>query len=144
MATRPLYYGSLYWATPAATDNVLDTPIKCAGVTHGMESSGFAANVDNRLTYSGAVGARFLVTATFSASCSGPTEAIFYLYKNGTKVAGTDISRTIGAGAQKDSGACAAIINLLKDDYVELWCETNASADDITIESGTICATVAG
>ena len=144
MATVPMYHGSYYFLTTAATDNILNTPIKCAGTTTGNDCNGFSHSADNRLSYTGAVSRVFNITCTFSATCSGATDAIFYLYKNGELVPGSKILRTIGTGSPAGAGAVSSLVKMKKDDYVELWCETDASADDLTIESGVMIATVAG
>lgn len=143
MAQRPIYSGSCHVQTTAATDNTANTPIKCAGTTVGANCFGFSHSASNRLRFDGDSGL-ILVNCSFSASCSGGTEAIFYLYMNGAKVTGTDIKRTIGAGAQNGAGHTHALIQMKKGDYVELWCETDASADDITIQGMILSAVQVG
>jgi hypothetical protein len=145
MATQAMYYGSLYWdeTGTAATDNIIDTPIKAAGATIGKSCFGFSHS-DNRLTYTGNTGRAFLVNMSASLSCSGATESTTYIALNGAVIPGSHVHRSIGTGGDNGALSMVAIVKLKKDDYIELWCETNASADDITIESGTIAITVAG
>jgi hypothetical protein len=139
-----MYHGSYYWNIAAQTDNDADTPIKVAGFTSGNDCSGFTADGDNRLRYDGATQRVFHFTCAFSASCSSATAAIFYLYKNGALISGSAIYRTIGAGAETGAQAITCLVRMNKGDYVELWCETDADVDNLTIESGTLVATVAG
>ncbi len=62
-----LSFGSLYWATPAATVLGVATPLKAAGTTAAMVVGDFTASTSNRLTYTAAATRTFEVTAT----CSG-------------------------------------------------------------------------
>jgi len=139
-----MYHGSFYFSATAVTDNIAATPIICAGTTTGSNCNGFSHIPDNRLRYDGATGRTFKIECTFSASSSGITEATFYLYKNGALVPGSLIKRSIGAGSSNGAGVCSSLVKLKKGAYVELWCETDASADDITIQAGNMIATVAG
>ena len=143
MATQPMYYGALYFTTTAVTNNLADTPIKAAGETLGTNCYGFSHST-NRLTYTGDVGRMFAIDCAFSVSCSGATQSIMHLYKNGEAIAGAHIERKIGTGGDIGAGSVIGLVRLKKDDYVELWCETDADADDLTVEHGIMRATVAG
>ena len=143
MATQPMYYGSLYFTTTAVTNNLANTPIKAAGETLGVNCYGFSHST-NRLTYTGNTGRTFAIDCAFSVSCSGATQSIMHLYKNGEAIPGAHIERKIGTGGDIGAGSVIGLVRLKKDDYVELWCETDADADDMTVERGMLRATVAG
>ena len=144
MATSPLQSGSLYWVATAVTDNVIATPIKAAGTTLGANCDGFSADGDNRLTFRGQAGRKVFVNCSFSVSCSGATQSIIHLYMNDRLIPGASIERKIGTSGDIGAGAVSALVKMKKDDYVELWCETDASADDMTVERATLTAMVVG
>ena len=131
-----MYYGSLYWVSTAATDNDGTNYSKCAGTTNGMENYGFSAEGNNRLVCN--VDGTYLINCTFSASCSGATEATFALHRNDGLIDGTEINRSIGTGGDNGAGATSAIQTFKKGEYVELWCKSNNAADNITIASGVL------
>jgi hypothetical protein len=139
-----MYHGSFYFTTPVQTDNAADTPIKIAGVTTGNDCSGFSPVGDNRLRYDGATQRVFQFTAAFSAKSAGITEGIFFIYKNGALIPGAQVYRSIATANDHGAVAITCLARMNKGDYVELWCQTDDDADDITVESGTLVATVAG
>jgi hypothetical protein len=145
MATQAMYYGSLYFpdSLTAQTDNIANTPIKAAGGTVGENCFGFSHS-DNRLTYTGNTGRAFLVNVCASITASGATESTTYIALNGAIIEGSHIHRKIGTSGDHGALAMVSIVKLKKDDYIELWCESDNSADDLTIEAGTITITVAG
>jgi len=145
MSNVALTFGSYYFSGSSATDNIADTPIKAAGTTTVGFTNGFTHVASNRLVYNGAITRTFEIIATVSVSSSGATESKMHLYKNGTTlIAGSTIDRTIGAGSDVGAVAITALVSLDEDDFIELWCESDNSADDITIEAGTVLIKVVG
>lgn len=128
--------GSIYWKTPAATSNEAGVPIKAAGTTAAQGSASYVTqSASNRLTYTGTITRQLRVIGTFSLSAAATaTTAKLHIYKNGSVVTGSTITRYISSA---DIGAVAiyATVNMAKDEYVELWCETN-DGDDLTIQGG--------
>ena len=141
MSQQPMYHGSLYWITTAVTETVTDTPIKAAGATNASNCFGFSHS-DNRLTYDGAVARTFLINVSFAISASGATNSTMHLAKNGEPVV-SGIQRKIGTGGDIGAAAVGVLIKMSKDDYVELWVETD-DGDDLTVENCIMTATVAG
>jgi len=139
-----MYYGSCYFTTAAATNNLALTPIKAAGSTNGSNCFGFTAVGDNRLRYDGETQRVFAIDCAFSVSCSGATQSTMYLYKNGAEIAGAHIERKIGTSGDIGAGSLIGLVRLNKGDYVELWCQSDNDADDLTVEHGMLRATVAG
>jgi hypothetical protein len=86
----------------------------------------------------------FQFTCTFSAKSAGITEGIFFIYKNGVPLIGAQVHRSIATANDHGAAAITCLSRMNKGDYVELWCQTDDDADDITVESGTLVATVAG
>lgn len=132
--------GAIYFATPAATANAAATPIKCAGTTAAQGTPVKVTQATtNRLTYTGAPTRNFAVHATVGLSSAAATNATVYLYKNGSLITGSTITKTI-AGTATDPFAIHALVSLAATDYVELWCETD-DGDDITIQNGVLSLT---
>ncbi len=131
--------GAIYWATPAATANTTNTPIKCAGTTAAQGTADLITQATtNRLTYTGNRTRQFMVTATVGISASAATTGKLHIYKGGVAVTGATITRVI---ANTDIGAMTihALVSLATSEYVELWCETN-DEDDLTINNGVLSA----
>jgi hypothetical protein len=76
------------------------------------------------------------VLATISISAAAATTGKIHLYKGGSLITGATISRVI---PNTDIGSMSVAANVLmaKNEYVELWCETN-DGDDLTITEGTL------
>lgn len=129
-------HATYFFSTPAATSNVAGVAIKCAGTTTAGPFRGFTVATSNRSTYDGLATKQFLVSATVSMSSAGATDAILYLAKNGTEIAGSAVTRAISNTAIA-AVSIAYIVELAETDYVELWCEED-SGNDLRIESGGI------
>lgn len=144
MATQPMYYGSLVWITPASTTLAANVPAKAAGTTAGVLCSGFSHS-NNRLTYTGQTGRVYLVSVSASVikGAGGSSETDFHLHVNGDEIK-PHVGRTIASATDESAVAITALLALKKDDYVELWVETD-TGDDLTISEGSaITITVAG
>lgn len=131
--------GSIYWATPAATDNTPNTPVKCAGTTAAQGvAHRFTQGTDNRITYTGKVRQALRVLASISVSASNPTTGTLLLYQGGAPIPGLTISRVF---SNNDAGAMVihGTVLLAENEYVELWCMTNDN-DDLTVLSGVLSA----
>jgi hypothetical protein len=142
MADISLTYGGCYWSTPTETANDAATPIKCAGTTSSMGLNGFS-HTSNKLTYTGTATRVCFVSASFAVSLAQAGDLDMSIYKNGALVTGSIVSRTVGT---TDIGAMAVtcLVSLATNDYVELWCEVQQDADDVTIENGVLSAQVLG
>lgn len=140
-----LTFGSIYFSTPTATTLSAATPLKASGTTTTMKLAGFLHPSDNRLTYDDAVTRTFEVmfTGSVTKGGGGPTHSDYFLYKNGTLIDGTEISRTIASATDSGAFAVSAQVDLANTDYVELWLATD-TGDDLTIQSGILSAKVLG
>lgn len=143
MATESLSYSGFYFSTPVATTTVANTPTKCLGTTSSTGTNNFTNSVNNRSVFDGSTARTFCVIAPISVSSSGATQSKFFIYKNGTVVAGSEIQRKIGTGGDVGAMAIGCLVSLSKNDYLELWCETD-DGDTLTVQSGGVIITVAG
>lgn len=134
-ATSARAYGAIYWSAGAAAANNPNTPIKVAGTTAALGTANKVTQaVDNRLTYTGTNTRTFAVEATFSVDCSAATVLLMHIYKGGALVTGATIQRTVG-GTDVGAMAIHCHVDLAKDEYVELWCETN-DGDNVNVPYG--------
>ena len=133
---KPPAFGAIYWATPAATSNETDTPIKCAGTTAAQGNAALVTQATtNRLTYTGATTREFFVTCTVGLSAAATaTTSKLHIYKGGVLVTGSTITRYI-SGSDIGAVAISAHVQLATNSYVELFCETS-DGDDLTIQNG--------
>jgi len=135
---KPAAFGAIYWATPAATSNESNTPILAAGTTAAQGNASLVTQATtNRLTYTGLATREFFVTCTVGVSAAATvTTAKFHIYKGGSVVTGSTITRYI---SNADIGAVAVSghVSLATNEYVELWCETD-DGDDLTIQNGVL------
>ena len=106
------------------------------GAGRGLERD---AATTNRLTYTGTPTRTFKAEATISLSAAAATNARLHLYKNGSLITGSTVSRTL-ADTATNAVAIHALVSLAPNDYVELWCETD-DGDDITIQNGVVSIT---
>ena len=139
-----MHHGALVWITAASTTLGAATPAKASGTTNGTNCDGFSHS-DNRLTYTGQVGRTFnvVIMASITKGAGGSSETASALYLNGSPT-GAEIGRTIASASDEGALAVGCLIKMKKDDYVELWLETD-TGDDLTISVGsTMVATVAG
>ena len=127
--------GAIYWATPAATSNATNTPIKCAGTTAAQGTAFLVTQATtNRLTYTGNRTRVFMAHATVGISAAAATTGKIHLYQDGSAVTGASVTR---AFSNTDIGVLAihALVSMATNSYIELWCETNDGAD-LTVQNG--------
>ena len=135
---RPGAYGAIYWATPAATANEANTPIKCAGTTAAQGTASLVTQATtNRLTYTGTATRMFACLGTVGLSAAAATVSKMHIYKGGSLVTGSTITRAISNGTDTGAVAVHCHVSLATNEYVELWCETD-DGDDITIRNGVL------
>lgn len=135
---KPAAFGAIYWATPAATTNESATPVKAAGTTAAQGNAALVTQATtNRLTYTGTATREFFITCTVGLSAATTaTTSKLYLYKDGSLITGSTITRYI-SGSDIGAVAISAHVSLATNSYVELWCETD-DGDDLTIQNGVL------
>ena len=140
-----LTFGSIYFSTPTATTLAAATPLKASGTTTTMKLAGFLHPSSNRLTYDDTVTRTFeiMFTGSVTKGGGGATQSQYFLYKNGSLITGSTISRTISSATDAGAFAVSAQVDLANTDYVEFWLETD-TGDDLTIQSGVLSAKVLG
>lgn len=115
------------------TDNAVPTPIAVTGTFYkilgttlsGLYSQKFTLT-DNRATYTGAVTRYFRATAIVSASAAANQLIVVKIAKNGVVIDSSKGSATTSANNRAENIKCQTIVELLPNDYIELFI-TNAT-----------------
>lgn len=111
---------------------LIDTPVKVLGITTAGLLSNFI-HTNNRIAFTGLIDTVFTITATISAIKigGGVDPFTFYIAKNGV----IEVKSHIGRELDPNGGAIALsiLIELSKDDYVEVWAENNGSNADLRV-----------
>jgi len=120
-----------------ATITVITTPgvaVKAAGTTTLRAiSQRFTMPSSNRLTYGGAIQRDFkcLAVATFTG---GVNDKIgIYIALNGTVLPESEIYATANAAGRAENIVCQTIVNMVQNDYIEIFVENDSDADDIVV-----------
>ena len=123
------------------TDNVSVTNIITTGVAVKIAGSTTAnainqrfSHTDNRITYSGALGRDFLVTATLTITAATATNQIgFYIAKNGSLLPESEVYITANAAGRAEGAKVQTIVPMVTGDYLEMWVENSSSSADVTV-----------
>lgn len=128
--------GNVYVTTPVATAiGTVNTPVKVAGTTTGINLFRTTSLGNNNITYTGAKTRYFTYNASISFTASGNNQiASFYIYKNGVKLPESKQSRKIGTGADVGSISISGVTQLNSNDYLEVWVENDA-LNNVTAQS---------
>lgn len=120
--------------------SAVNTPAKVAGATTAGANNQRFTHTDGRLTYAGGIETSFDIVAAVSLNCPGaPNENIsVYIAKNGAVIPESKMSsRTANAGTPECMTAIAEVI-LTTNDYIEVFCENNSTAEDLLVETMTV------
>ena len=123
------------------TDNVVVTnvissgvPLKIAGSTTANSINQKFSHTDNRITYTGALGRDFLVSATVTITGATAGNQIgLYIAKNGSTLPESEVYITANASGRAEGGKVQTITPLVTNDYLEMWVENASSSADITV-----------
>jgi len=66
-----------------------------------------------------------------------------HLYKNGSLMTGSTISRKVTTGGDIGAASIIGVVSLATTDYVELWLETD-DGDTLTLENACMIVRVLG
>lgn len=117
----------------ATTITATNTEVKAAGTTTSNTITQKFTNTDNRTTYTGAITRDFKVTAVFSAESGNNNQIGVYIAKNGTVVPDSEVYITTNAAGRAENGVCQTIVELVENDYIEVWVENATAITDITV-----------
>lgn len=119
-------------ATDIITTNVF---VKAAGTTtQGSISQRFTLT-NNRATYIGALSGIFKITISVSATSGNNQQLRFRVAKNGTTIAQSEVEETTSGVGRSQTLICQDLVDLVTNDYLELWVANGSTNQDITVEN---------
>lgn len=111
-----------------------DVAVKIAGTTTSGSITQKFTNTNNKATYTGALNKTFLVSVVASVTSVSANDQIgFYVAKNGTVVAESEIYVTTNANSRAESVSLQGVVELTTNDYVEIWIENKTDTSDVTV-----------
>jgi hypothetical protein len=132
--SRALLYSSSPATLPITT---IDTPVKLTNNTNTSHKLLFTTTT-GRLTYSGPLDRKFLITANVCGLSSTTTSlnVRLFIYKNGLTVSGNRMCGHFNSstGSLALSLSVTTIMDLTPNDYIELWMSNKTNTDDLEIE----------
>lgn len=124
--------------------SVSGTAVKILGTTTANPINQKFSHTNNRLTYTGALDRSFIVTVCASANSVGSAKQVgFYVAKNGTVIAESEIYVTTNTSSRAEGVALQTILDLSTNDYIEVFVENSTDTGNITVtELNTIVRSV--
>ena len=136
-------YGECYLTTttPVATLIIeIGAYVKVAGTTTSGLLSNFTSSVDNRLTYTGDATRKFFVTAALSYH-GVSDDFSFAIKKNNSSIVASSRILTTGDGANDLTHVSSqCIVELAKNDYVEVFVANAETLTDPTVDQMNLTA----
>lgn len=123
-------------ANVTATDIITqDVFVKAAGTTTTGTITQRFTLTNNRATYIGALSGIFKITISLSATSGNNRLLRFRVAKNGTTIAQSEVEETTSGTGRSQTLICQDLVNLVTNDYLELWVANGSSNQDITVEN---------
>ena len=95
--------------------------------------------LNNRIRYIGTISKHFAIDCAVSTIAVGNNKAMEYqLFKNGTPLSETLMSRAHGTGSEAGSLSLTTNVHLDPGDYIELFVSNETDDTNLTIINGTI------
>jgi len=115
--------------TPIGVPNV-NTWVKALGTTTADSNNSKFTHTNNRLTYTGAFNTSFLVSVNTAVRAGASNQNISIgIAKNGTILASSEMTIRTSTSNQEHPGSTQYQIDLVTNDYVELFVKNNQSTD---------------
>ena len=130
-------HGGMYVSTAVETViSVQSTPTKALGTTTvSAYLEDFEMSANNRLTYLGRQTSHFHVAVALSMTSAANIQVTsMTIGKNGTSLPETEIQRKIGTGTDVGAVAVVGLVELAKDDYLEMFVANETSTGNLTVE----------
>ena len=124
-----------YYMVNNTTDTTIGSPNvnvwkKAAGTTTADSNNSKFSHTSNRLTYTGAFNTSFLVTVNTAVRSGASNQNISIgIAKNGTILANSEMTIRTSTANQEHPGSTQYQIDLITNDYVELFVKNNQSTD---------------
>jgi len=115
--------------TPIGVPNV-NTWVKALGTTTADSNNSKFTHANNRLTYTGAFNTSFLVSVNTAVRAGASNQNISIgIAKNGTILSNSEMTIRTSTSNQEHPGSTQYQIDLVTNDYVELFVKNNQSTD---------------
>jgi hypothetical protein len=131
---------SVALTTPAATTiAVAGTYAKAAGVTaFSADTTDLTddGSTDNRFKYVGTPNRHFEIAITLSMTCASSNQILgFKIAKNGVVIDESVTRRKQGTSSDLGAISLIAHVDLVTNDYIEVWCTNETSTGAVTVEN---------
>jgi len=135
-------YGECYISgITATTIATAGTYVKVAGTTTAGTLSNFTHPANNRLTYTGTVTRKFLVTAALSFHGTNSNDYNFAFHKNTSSALTMSIISTTATGAGNLAHvSCQCIVELATNDFIEMFVTNIDASNNATVDFMNITA----
>jgi hypothetical protein len=129
--------GNLYLVAPVVTPiSGANVPAKVLGTTTAVGLFRVSSTASNRLTYTGNKTRRFAIIASLSVTAQAANKNFsFYIYKNGVKITESEQAMRLSSGVDVCSLTISCTLQLVKNDYIEVWAANTSDDSDLTIET---------
>lgn len=125
--------GQLYLTSPATLDYAADNTYEKIVGTYGSASLNFfTATAAGVLTYTGPDNTDFLFSGSSDMSANKSVTVYYALFKNGVLVPGAETPVDIQVSNRTRNISITAIVNLDKNDYLEVYSKCNDATADLT------------
>jgi hypothetical protein len=124
-----------YYMVNNATDTIIGGPnvnvwVKALGTTTADSNNSKFSHSNNRLTYSGAFNTSFLITVNTAVRSGASNQNISIgIAKNGTILTNSEMTIRTSTSNQEHPGSTQYQIDLITNDYVELFVKNSQSTD---------------
>lgn len=133
--TNSISLGQAYMVNNATATvvSVSGTFYKILGVTTAGSVNQRFTHTDNRLTFDGAIGGAFKISAIISCSSGNNQLLLARVAVNGVTVAASESQISTSGSGRSENLKVAAIVNLATTDYVEIFMANSTSANNIVV-----------
>jgi hypothetical protein len=131
-AIGQMYYTNNTTQNPIATTGAFE---KILGTTTASSINQKFSHTNNRLTYTGALARSFKVTSFVSANSvtTNNVTILVRIYKNGVAIPESEAQASTSATARNESFPSQAIIEMVQNDYVEIFINNTSNANNLLV-----------
>ncbi|WP_417195128.1 hypothetical protein [Bizionia sp.] len=120
VATGNLYYGSSNVVNITNT-TAFKLPVNTNSIRLFRTAEGAGVNSENRLIYKGESRRAINVLGALSFTATGGSRYAFSVFKNGTKVVGSEVEADVLQTNARQSVSIIATVDVVKNDYIEIY-----------------------
>jgi hypothetical protein len=120
--------GQMYWfnSATATTITIANTFVKASGESTNNSINQKFNHTNNRLTYTGGLARSFNVSGVISAAANNGNIIQIRIAKNGVTIAESEAQATISANGRSENLKVQALVELVTDDFIEIFLANSA------------------